>query len=123
MKPLSELPQSKLEKVKILLFDLDGTFVNSGSLQASTYNYLEKVVRKGMKTVVVTGRPAGWCDLMARWWPVDSVIGENGALSYSMSEGQIQRDVFDSSFSLDNSYLNIAHPHRFALVDIRTDNT
>ena len=103
MKPLSELPQSKLEKVKILLFDLDGTFVNSGSLQASTYNYLEKVVRKGMKTVVVTGRPAGWCDLMARWWPVDSVIGENGALSYSMSEGQIQRDVLDSSLSLDNS--------------------
>ena len=103
MKPLSEFPRSKLEKAKILLFDLDGTFVNSDSLQASTYNSLEEVVRKGMKTVVVTGRPAGWCDLMARWWPVDSVIGENGALSYSMLEGQIQRDVFDSSLSLDES--------------------
>jgi len=103
MKPLSEFPRSKLEKAKILLFDLDGTFVNSDCLQASTYNSLEEVVRKGMKTVVVTGRPAGWCDLMARWWPVDSVIGENGALSYSMLEGQIQRDVFDSSLSLDES--------------------
>ena len=103
MKPLSKLPRSKLEKVKILLFDLDGTFVNDDKLQSSTYTSLEKVINKGIKTIVVTGRPAGWCDLMARWWPVDSVIGENGALSYCMIEGQIQRDFFDSSLSLEKS--------------------
>jgi len=103
MKHLSALPRNKLEKVKILLFDLDGTFVNNESLQSSTYNSLEKVKRMGLKTVVVTGRPAGWCDLMARWWPVDSVIGENGALSYSMSNGKIQRDIFDPSLSLKKS--------------------
>jgi len=103
MKHLSELPQSKLKKAKVLLFDLDGTFVDSNNLQASTYKSLENIVKNGMKTVVVTGRPAGWCDLMARWWPVDSVIGENGALSYSMVDGQIQRDVFDSSLTLEKS--------------------
>ena len=103
MKHLSELPRSKLKKAKVLLFDLDGTFVDGNHLQASTYNSLENVVKNGLKTVVVTGRPAGWCDLMARWWPVDSVIGENGALSYSMIEGQIQRDFFDSSLSLEKS--------------------
>ena len=27
----------------------------------------------------MTGRPAGWCDLIARFWPVDAVVGENGA--------------------------------------------
>jgi hypothetical protein len=27
----------------------------------------------------VTGRPAGWCDHIARFWPVDAVVGENGA--------------------------------------------
>ena len=29
--------------------------------------------------VPVTGRPAGWCDHIARMWPVDAVVGENGA--------------------------------------------
>ena len=33
-----------------------------------------------VKTVAITGRPAGWCDHIARMWPVDAVIGENGAL-------------------------------------------
>ena len=103
MKPLSKLPRSKLEKVKILLFDLDGTFVNDDKLQSSTYTSLEKVINKGMKTVVVTGRPAGWCDLIARWWPIDSVIGENGAISYSMVNGMIKRDVFDSTLTLKES--------------------
>ena len=27
----------------------------------------------------MTGRPAGWCDHIARFWPVDAVVGENGA--------------------------------------------
>ena len=29
--------------------------------------------------IPVTGRPAGWCDHIARMWPVDAVVGENGA--------------------------------------------
>jgi HAD superfamily hydrolase (TIGR01484 family) len=29
--------------------------------------------------VPITGRPAGWCDHIARMWPVDAVVGENGA--------------------------------------------
>jgi hydroxymethylpyrimidine pyrophosphatase-like HAD family hydrolase len=32
--------------------------------------------------IPVTGRPAGWCDLIARFWPVDAVIGENGAFYF-----------------------------------------
>jgi HAD superfamily hydrolase (TIGR01484 family) len=30
--------------------------------------------------IPVTGRPAGWCDHIARMWPVAAVVGENGAL-------------------------------------------
>ena len=74
MKDLLELNKRDLEKVKILMFDLDGTFVSKDRLKSSTYNCLEKVANKGMKTVVVTGRPGGWCDMIARWWPVDSVL-------------------------------------------------
>jgi HAD superfamily hydrolase (TIGR01484 family) len=34
----------------------------------------------GLVVVPITGRPAGWCDHIARMWPVDAVVGENGAL-------------------------------------------
>ena len=103
MKPLSELKEKYLRKIKILLFDLDGTFISNDSLKSSTYRYLEKLRDNKIKTVVVTGRPAGWCDLIARWWPVNSVIGENGALSYSMLNGKMDRQVFDSTLSLEES--------------------
>jgi len=32
--------------------------------------------------VPITGRPAGWCDHIARMWPVDAVVGENGAFYF-----------------------------------------
>jgi hypothetical protein len=32
---------------------------------------------------MVTGRPAGWCDHIARMWPVSAVVGENGAFYYA----------------------------------------
>lgn len=103
MKPLSELKEKYLRKIKILMFDLDGTFISNDSLKSSTYRYLEKLRDIKIKTVVVTGRPAGWCDLIARWWPVSSVIGENGALSYSMLNGKMNRQFFDNSYSLEES--------------------
>tara|TARA_Y100001970_G_scaffold146506_2_gene179891 strand:+ start:5651 stop:6421 length:771 start_codon:yes stop_codon:yes gene_type:complete len=108
MKPLSKFNQKKLEKVKILMFDLDGTFVANDILKSSTYKSLENLRVNGIKTVVVTGRPAGWCDLIARWWPVNSVIGENGALSYGMLNGKMQREIFDSAITLEesNKFLN-----------------
>jgi hypothetical protein len=36
--------------------------------------------------VPVTGRPAGWCDLIARQWPVDAVVGENGAFWFAYDD-------------------------------------
>jgi HAD superfamily hydrolase (TIGR01484 family) len=38
--------------------------------------------RAGLRVILITGRPAGWCDHIARMWPVDGVIGENGAFYY-----------------------------------------
>jgi HAD superfamily hydrolase (TIGR01484 family) len=41
----------------------------------------------------VTGRPAGWCDHIARMWPVDAVVGENGAF-YFFHDGKRLRKVY-----------------------------
>jgi HAD superfamily hydrolase (TIGR01484 family) len=40
---------------------------------------LERLRAAGKLVIPITGRPAGWCDHIARMWPVDGVVGENGA--------------------------------------------
>lgn len=34
----------------------------------------------------MTAAPAGWCDQMARMWPVDGVIGENGGFYFQRDD-------------------------------------
>ena len=100
MESLSQIKRAEINEIKVLLFDLDGTFVSDDRLKSSTLECLEKLRQKKIKRIAVTGRPAGWCDLIARWWPVNSVVGENGAFSYTISDGRIIRKTFDSSSSL-----------------------
>ncbi len=76
MKPLRELPAAGVSTV---FTDIDDTLTTAGKLHADAYAALESLQRAGLRVIPVTGRPAGWCDLIARQWPVDAVIGENGA--------------------------------------------
>ena len=69
MLPLTDMSTEESHNIKAILFDLDGTFVNSDELKSKAYSSLETIREKGLKTIAVTGRPAGWCDLIARWWP------------------------------------------------------
>lgn len=80
MRPLAELPHAA--SIDTLFTDIDDTLTTDGALRADTYAALERVRRAGLRLVLVTGRPAGWCDQIARLWPVDGIIGENGALYY-----------------------------------------
>src|SRR5690349_21575464 len=79
MQPLSRAPRALLAGVKAVLTDIDDTLTLHGRLPAEAFDALWKLRRAGIKVVPVTGRPAGWCDLIARQWPVDGVVGENGA--------------------------------------------
>ncbi|HVL56699.1 MAG TPA: HAD-IIB family hydrolase [Burkholderiaceae bacterium] len=77
MQPLARLrPGAALAGV---LTDIDDTLTTDGRLTAAAYAALESLQRSGLRVVPVTGRPAGWCDHIARMWPVDAVVGENGA--------------------------------------------
>jgi hypothetical protein len=53
-----------------------------GRLPARAYAALEALHESGLLVVPITGRPAGWCDHFARMWPVDAVVGENGAFYF-----------------------------------------
>jgi HAD superfamily hydrolase (TIGR01484 family) len=55
-------------------------------LPAAAYEALERLAQAGIKVVPITGRPAGWCDMIARFWPVAGVVGENGAFYFSYDD-------------------------------------
>ncbi len=82
MRPLSELKTSDLRGIRAVLTDIDDTLTTHGRLPALAYDALEKLSDAGISVVPVTGRPGGWCDMIARFWPVSGVIGENGALYF-----------------------------------------
>jgi HAD superfamily hydrolase (TIGR01484 family) len=83
MRPLSEFPAAALCQIRVVLCDIDDTLTDDGRLTARAYAALERLQAAGLKIVPVTGRPAGWCDLIARFWPVDGVVGENGAFYFA----------------------------------------
>jgi HAD superfamily hydrolase (TIGR01484 family) len=83
MRPLREFPPEARREVRFVLCDLDDTLTDDGRLTARAYDALERLEAAGLKVVPVTGRPAGWCDLIARLWPVDAVVGENVAFYFA----------------------------------------
>ncbi len=81
--PLASLPATRLRALQWVLTDIDDTLSTDGRLTAPAYAAMQALAESGLKVVPVTGRPAGWCDMIARFWPVAAVVGENGALWYS----------------------------------------
>ena len=88
MRPLAELDALG---VGALLFDIDDTLTTEGRLTAAAYAALERLKLAGKRVIAVTGRPAGWCDHIARMWPVDAVVGENGAFYFAYAEHRLQK--------------------------------
>ena len=80
MRPLASLAEAARARVRGVLADIDDTLTTDGRLTAEAYAALARLHEAGFVVVPITGRPAGWCDHIARMWPVDAVVGENGAL-------------------------------------------
>jgi hypothetical protein len=92
MKPLSSLDARGIRGV---LVDIDDTLTTDGKLTSPAYAALERLHAAGKIVVPVTGRPAGWCDHIARMWPVDAVVGENGAFYFFFADRKLQRRYAD----------------------------
>jgi HAD superfamily hydrolase (TIGR01484 family) len=86
MRPLSLMPFGVRAGIGWVLTDIDDTLTDNGRLGATAYTSLERLRHAGIVVVPVTGRPAGWCDHIARMWPVDGVVGENGAFFFRYDE-------------------------------------
>ena len=92
MKPLADL---RAAGTRALLFDIDDTLTTDGKLTAGAYAALERWHLAGKRAVAVTGRPAGWCDHIARMWPVDAVVGENGAFYFRYHDRRLHKVYWD----------------------------
>lgn len=79
MLPIDRLTPEEARAIEVVLFDLDDTVLTHGVLTEPAYDALWKLHEAGLALIAVTGRPAGWGEVIARQWPVLGVVAENGA--------------------------------------------
>src|SRR4051812_7299860 len=79
------------QSIDFVLTDIDDTLTDEGQLGAQAYSALWSLNDAGIQVVPVTGRPAGWCEMIARQWPVAGVIGENGGFYFRYSKKKMHR--------------------------------
>ena len=98
MKLFQDFSKTAKKNIRFVLADIDDTLTVNGRLPAAVFAAMERLWQKNRRVVPITGRPAGWCDHIARMWPVDAVVGENGAFFFRYDEGQrkMQRRYFKS---------------------------
>ncbi len=81
--------------MEFIFTDIDDTLTTNGKLPPQSYQALWDLFNKGYKVIPVTGRPAGWCEMIARLWPVDAVIGENGGFYFKLTNNEMKRVFFE----------------------------
>ncbi|MCL5807979.1 MAG: HAD-IIB family hydrolase [Deltaproteobacteria bacterium] len=79
----SEFPEDLKKNIGYVLTDIDDTLTNEGKLSSVVFTAMEDLRKAGIRIVPITGRPAGWCDHIARMWPINGLVGENGAFYFS----------------------------------------
>lgn len=101
MKPLATLRPDEARALDGLLFDLDDTVLTHGLLTREAFSALWDLNDAGLRLVAVTGRPSGWGEVLARQWPIEGVVAENGAV-------HVVRDVAGVQVLLDGDEAEIA---------------
>ena len=86
MKPFDEFPSETGRKIRYILTDIDDTLTVNGRLPAAVFVAMERLRDANIRCIPITGRPAGWCDHIARMWPVAGLVGENGAFYFRYDE-------------------------------------
>jgi 1,2-diacylglycerol 3-alpha-glucosyltransferase len=104
-------------QVRYVCTDIDDTLTREGKLSARTYQALWDLHDAGVGVIPVTGRPAGWCDLIARQWPVEAVVGENGAFAFFMDDGNL-RQMYHPTVAPDEIVKRLAEVRDRVLRDI-----
>jgi len=101
MQPLATLPHAVRRAFRGVLTDIDDTLSTHGRITPTAYAALARLRAAGLLVIPITGRPAGWCDHIARMWPVDAIVGENGSLymRHDDRKGKLRKRYFADAAS------------------------
>ena len=101
MQPLATLPHAVRRAFRGVLTDIDDTLSTHGRITPTAYAALAHLRAAGLLVIPITGRPAGWCDHIARMWPVDAIVGENGSLymRHDDRKGKLRKRYFADAAS------------------------
>lgn len=94
MLPLSELVGAR-DRLRGVFTDIDDTLTAHGDVEPEAYAALCAARAAGLRVVLVTGRPAGWAEVLASVWPVDAAIAENGGIAYLRRGRSVETLRFD----------------------------
>jgi HAD superfamily hydrolase (TIGR01484 family) len=87
---------SRPTRVRGVFSDIDDTLTHEGVVVLDAYAALLRAREAGLRTVLVTGRPAGWAEVLASLWPVDAAIAENGGIAYVRRGRRLERLYFEA---------------------------
>lgn len=118
MHSIDSLTPAQAGAIRFVLMDIDDTLTTEGKLPAASYAALWKLNEAGLRVVPITGRPAGWCDLIAREWPVDGVVGENGAFVFWEEQGSRHMKVMTHESAVRNDAPALARVRERALAEV-----
>jgi hydroxymethylpyrimidine pyrophosphatase-like HAD family hydrolase len=96
MRPVASLAREEARALRGVLFDLDDTVLSHGLLTREAFGAICDLHDAGLELVAVTGRPSGWGEVVARQWPIDGAVTENGAV-HVVRDGKGVKLVFDGS--------------------------
>ena len=93
MKPITQLDSATARLLRGILFDLDDTLLDRSELTEVAYGALHRLSEAGLTLLAVTGRPAGYGEVLVPAWPIAGLIAENGSVAVLKVDGRTQ--LFD----------------------------
>lgn len=105
MKPLNQFTNPG---IRFVFTDIDDTITDDGKLPDRSYKALWELYNQGISVIPVTGRPAGWCEMIARFWPVAGIVGENGGFYFRYKNKKMFRHfaISESTMQLNRKKLD-----------------
>lgn len=87
---LTAFPKGFSRGIRGILHDFDDTVTHQGQFPAASLQRLEHIRNRKLQLALITGRPAGWVDFLARMLPFHGVVGENGGFYAVMEKTGLQ---------------------------------
>ena len=79
--PLADCPPALLRGITGVFTDIDDTLTDAGAIVPEALAALQRLKDAGQHVIAITGRPMGWSEPVARAWPIDAIVAENGAVA------------------------------------------